>query len=238
MCVELETKVTPWILPLLFPSTSTILFGVMIILFFCDAPYTDDNEVYIITRVNRVKWILSMILYTFLVSVIILLLLFLISLAVVFPHFAISLEWGDILRMLQDPETAFPYGVYISGTDPIIMDYEPLQAFAYSGGFFILASTIIGSIMFTVNLYANRIVGASVCMFIVLLDSFANSQGSAVLHFSPMSWANIMSLDYMYETANPSASLALAIAIIAITACWIISYVKFRDSDINTLETI
>ncbi len=243
MCSELGIKSTPWTMPFLLELGGVVTLGIVIVLFFCDAPFTEENEMYIIMRTNRVKWLFSKIIYIFAVSVIIILIMFIFSVVYLIPNVGLSADWGDAIRLSQENITVMnDYNVRL-GLFPEILDmFSPFTAMLFSCSFFVMASFFIGSLMFTINLYFSRVIGAGVGMFFVLLHGYTKLNIEAdTIWVSPITWSGLTQLNYLNSTSylnKPSAVYALLFIIISCTAMWVVSYYKFNSCDFNTLETI
>ena len=55
----LGTKISMWIFPFLYVQYHTkVIFTLPVILMFCNAPFTDKNQVFVYTRTSRAKWLL------------------------------------------------------------------------------------------------------------------------------------------------------------------------------------
>ncbi len=63
------TKVSIWIFPFLYVQFHTkVIFTLPVVLMFCNAPFTDKNQIFVYTRASRVKWLWGQVLYIFIAS--------------------------------------------------------------------------------------------------------------------------------------------------------------------------
>ena len=64
LSLYLDCDIPVWIFPFMYSQYYTkVLFTVPIILLFCNAPFIDQNQLYIYIRSGRKKWLTGQILY-------------------------------------------------------------------------------------------------------------------------------------------------------------------------------
>lgn len=57
------TKISIWIFPFLYVQFYTkVIFTLPVLLMFCNAPFTDKNQIFVYTRINRAKWLAGQVL--------------------------------------------------------------------------------------------------------------------------------------------------------------------------------
>lgn len=65
----LGSDTSVWIFPFLYLSRyMKLVFTLPVVLMFCNAPFTDKNQTFVMMRTSRVKWLCGQILYVFLAS--------------------------------------------------------------------------------------------------------------------------------------------------------------------------
>ncbi len=242
-CAENDIKTSAYILPhLLSPAILLSIFGFVIVLLFSDAPFTEEDEIYKLSRSGRPLWLISKMLYILATSIIFFITMFIITLIFLFPNFSFANVWGDVLNVFKEPIVMLDLGLTPMPINSIIIDsYSPIQALLYSGMFFIFASFTTGTIMFVVNLYTNRVIGSSVGIFFVFFDYFVRNFGgsnSPARYLSPFTWVDISGFSNVNYPTLPSFEYAVIASIVLNLVLWITAYYKFGYSDVNTIEAI
>ncbi len=237
---DLGVKINGFILPFYLSSYQlSTIYGIVIVLLFCDAPFTEENEIFIITRANRKRWFISRIAYIFLVSVLLILVFFIMLLIELFPNFVLSFNnWGDLLEQLLNTEIRKNYEIYIPVSQSIMNNYSPIQAMLYSCSLFILVSTFIGSVIFFINLYTNRILGSLVGIFFIFQAYFGKFGTINTTNITPYLWIDIGNFSNVSYNYLPTMEYAFAVLMILNISLWIVTYNKFMKNDINTVESI
>lgn len=91
----LDCKEPVWIFPFLYTkSGAKILFTLPVILLFCDAPFVDGNQLFVIIRTSRAKWLCGQILYIISASFAYYFFIFAASFLAMFFGGELSPEWG------------------------------------------------------------------------------------------------------------------------------------------------
>lgn len=230
-------SVSTWLLPFLFDYQYTItIYGIVIVLLFCDAPFIEENEAYLLLRTKRSLWFKAQICYTLSLSFIYTISLFIVSIMVVIFNIEFTSSWG---KAIQTVANTYPEGINIGFNLRIISEYSPVEATFFSMLFFFLACFVIATIIFTINLYTNRYVGSALCISFSLLVIFVqNTTNFTLLFLSPLSWARLTFVDFDYKTNFPTPMYIITVSIIVSSIFWTIAYLKFRKSDINPQKGI
>lgn len=96
-----HVSVTPWVFPYLSLSQKVLLLIMLgIVLLFCDAPFIDAHQPYVIIRSGKRDWLLGQILYIMVASALYFLFIALISTLLMLPNLTFSSEWGKIFGTL------------------------------------------------------------------------------------------------------------------------------------------
>lgn len=97
----LNSDMTLWIYPFLYSTNYYLVVFIMpLVLMFCNAPFLDKNQTFVMMRTSRVTWLCGQLLYIVIASAVYFLLIFLLSvLATVFTAEP-SLEWGKMIYTL------------------------------------------------------------------------------------------------------------------------------------------
>ncbi len=217
-----------WIFPFLYSQFYTkVLFTLPVVLMFCDAPFVDKNQLFIMMRTTRTKWLCGQLLYIVLASGIYYLFIFVVSILSTVFYGDFSLEWGKTLNMLAySPTVAYDAEVYSLTVSRIVVEYfTPLLACFYTFILSWLSAIFLGLVVFVCNLFTgSRIWGIAASSFFIILSISARGLRN-LDRFSPISWSTLDGIDVGGLTFRPSivyCLCAFALLIVALTAAVII----------------
>ena len=98
LCARTGYKVTPYLLPFLLDEGSAVMMLFLgVVLLFCDAPFIEDEQPYIMLRSGGGIWFIGQMLYIVVASVLYLIVLYFTKFLVLLPHIEWSAEWGKLL---------------------------------------------------------------------------------------------------------------------------------------------
>ncbi|MEG2290662.1 MAG: hypothetical protein RR891_08115 [Clostridium sp.] len=211
-------KVAPWMFPFLFTQSymkRIIFMGV--ILLFCDAPFIDNTQQYVVVRSGRKSWNIGQISYIFLASF--LYFLFIIAIAIIFNlrYMEFNLDWGKVLGTLglSNVGDMVSSKVWVSGK--IISFYTPLQAMSISYILSSLVATLIGLLIYVINSITNsQFLGILSGIVLVLVDTLTKYNDD-LLWFSPVSWASLDKIGIEKTATMPPISYVFGALIIIIS---------------------
>jgi len=243
LCKIVSMPVNPWLFPFLETADfirMIIMFGV--IMLFCDAPFIDSTQPYVIARSGKYQWVIGQILYIFVASAIYFLFVFIASLFCVASNLTFSFDWGKIIGTLAQTNAVAQLGSEID-FHTIFSLYTPLQAMLLSFFMSWMCAVFLGLVIFTFDMYFKRAVGALAATGFVLLDLFENDMTggpciSGGLFFSPVSWSNIKLLDTTGVSANPTLQYAIIVLIVIIAALSTISVRAIKKKNIDVLPPV
>lgn len=96
LCARTGYKVTPYLLPFLLDEGSAVMMLFLgVVLLFCDAPFIEDEQPYIMLRSGRRIWFIGQMLYIVMASVLYFIVLYFISVLVLLPHIEWSTVWAS-----------------------------------------------------------------------------------------------------------------------------------------------
>lgn len=84
------------------------------LLLFCDAPFIDSEQPYIVLRSGRKKWVAGQIAYIAISSALFTLFLYLLTLLLLLPWLEFSTEWGKAIGTLAQTTTGYDLGITIT----------------------------------------------------------------------------------------------------------------------------
>lgn len=199
-CQQYNASCTVWLFPLAMTSMNRRLWIMLLpILLFCDAPFLDDQQPFVIVRTGRIRWGIGQLFYVFVASAVFCLICFLAMAAMLFPHIEFTLQWGKVIRTLSQ-EFAAQLAAMDSLPSEVINQYTPLQALFLCGMGTWIATSFLGLLMFLCNLWARREFGIILAGCFVGLSHFVeimglgNQRWYSARYLSPVSWMNILDI--------------------------------------------
>ncbi|MBW9158702.1 hypothetical protein [Clostridium tagluense] len=233
-------RVTPWIFPFISDFTYThmmMMFGIVFL--FCDAPFMNEEQPYLLIRCGRTQWAMGQILYIMLGTAIYFFFLAFVSMLMISPNMFLNNGWGKILGTLAQSNAGEAFNIQLPISYAIQSMYTPIQAFGLS---FILqwcAGTILGLIMFVINIYGKRSMGAILASVVILFDIAIEYEfKSYAYHFSPVSMARLTILDPSGLSQRPSILYAYVFFAVAITLLSGIAVLSVHKREIQVLPPI
>lgn len=191
--VEQNLGMTYCFSPFLFSCfICTLFLYLSVILMFCDAPFIDRQQLFVIVRSGKGNWFLGKILYIFLASIIFPACVNLVCWIELFPYIGFGNIWGDMaLQIVRDTRGM---GGAFSLTERTLERFSPGKAFVLQ--FFIIMSTSIflGLLIFFVNLHKSRIYGSAIALSVVLISNileFAKDYKNVLQYISVVTWGNL-----------------------------------------------
>ncbi|MEG0309053.1 MAG: hypothetical protein RR636_14000 [Clostridium sp.] len=215
---SVDYKVTPWMFSFLFTQSymkRIIFMGV--ILLFCDAPFIDNTQQYVVVRSGRKSWNIGQISYIFLASF--LYFLFMIAITIIFNlrYMEFNLEWGKVLGTLGLTSVGDMVSAKVWVSGKIISFYTPLQAMAISYILSSLVATLIGLLIYVINSFTNsQFLGILAGIVLVLVDTLTKFN-HMLLWFSPVSWASLEKIGIEKTATMPPISYVFGALIIIIS---------------------
>lgn len=213
------TDMPVWIFPHMYTQFHTkLIYTLPVVLLFCNAPFTDRNQTFVLMRSGRAKWLSGQILYIVSASAVYYLYLFVVSFLLPLAFSGqLSLEWGKTLTSLGasthlvsiDMSTLFVEVQY-----SIITFFKPLQAVWFTFLMSWFGAMFIGLTIFAFNLISGtRYLGVVVSSFFVLLSSAVTNDfaWNGLLRFSPISWITLDNIDVGGLTKKPSFTYCVTV---------------------------
>lgn len=234
----LNEKAPVWIFPFMYTkNTAKVLFMLPVTLLFCDAPFVDKNQLFIMLRTSRTRWLCGQILYIISVSAVYFLFIFVISFLAMIFFGDFSFEWDKSIVT-----TAYSSGVLsAAGVSTLNISrstvefFTPLSACFFTFIMSWLSAVFIGLLIFACNLFTgSRIWGIAASSFFVVLTLVAKLR-KYIDRISPLTWATLDGIDVGGLTVRPSFGYcisAYAILIITLTAA-IFIFGRKRNFDVK-----
>lgn len=246
-CRAMHMTVSPWIFPFLTSDSISLTFLMIGLVFiFCDAPFIDQSQPYVIVRSGRRNWLTGQVLYIAEASALYFLFIILITFLCLLPYLRFSNQWGEVLNTfslngLQGvPLFQRKYNINLSFSRYITANYQPLAAMVTSLFFAWLEGIFLGMVMFVLNMHVNRIAGTSAALILILLQTFAYQFGDVyfALYFSPVSWGNLSVMDATGLSKAPSLWYGALMLLIFIVLLYVFALRSEKRQNIEVLPQV
>ncbi|WP_043934333.1 hypothetical protein [Bacillus sp. EB01] len=236
---DINIDVSPWLFPFLFTQKFIkLLFFFPLILLFCDAPFIDDNQPYIIARSGRIPWSIGQIGYIIIASAFYFIFLMVISILINLPTIQFSMEWGKVLGTLANTNASVVVGLKTVITSSTLHYFSPFQAMWFSFLLSWMAGIFLGLLIYLINSLTNtRIFGVLTASFFLVLDAAVTGK-SHLYSFSPLSWSNLDRIDIEGTTLMPSITYIYVSFALLIVGMIISAIITNRKQSINVLPPI
>jgi hypothetical protein len=153
----INIEVTPWIFPFLFTQKFVkLLFFFPLILLFCDAPFIDDNQAYVIARSGRIPWSIGQIAYIIIASSIYFLFLLFLTIIINISHIQFTSSWGKVLGTLANTNASSVIGLKTFVSRNILYYFTPLQAMWFTFFLSWLVGIVLGLVTMSLIQYQIR----------------------------------------------------------------------------------
>ena len=120
-------------------------------------------------------------------------------------------DWGRVFYTLANTNAAELVDLPIQISKALILHFSPKNAMVFSITLSCLAAIFLGSIVFLLNLAFSKLIGSIVgSMFVLFQFLSSNASGYTMTYFSPISWVNLDSLDFLGISCMPSIQYAFA----------------------------
>ena len=194
-----------------------IILNAGVLLLFCDAPFIDRNQQFVITRSGKKIFGLSQITYIICGSVVYTLVLALGPGLFTYGYMGIANEWGSLMRTMAVSD------IPIFGN--IVVDARFLElctageAFLLEMALFFMVSVVLGLVVYLFNLLFQRVTGIVVAGMLMLLGSlpyYYPNKLQWIYWISPVSFAEINHLNLTGSNGYPPVWYAFTFLSIAI----------------------
>lgn len=236
---DVQIDISPWIFPFLFTQKFIkLLFFFPLILLFCNAPFIDDNQAYIILRSGRIPWSIGQVGYIIFATAIYFLFLVFLTIAINIFNLQFTSEWGKVLGTLANTNAANLVGLKINVSSNILHYFSPLQAMWFTFLLNWLVGVLLGLIIYVFNLLSNiRMAGVLIASFLLVLDATVTGRPN-LYRFSPVSWSNLDRINIEGITQMPTITYIYLLFAILIVGCILAAVLVNRKQTINFLPPV
>lgn len=221
----------------IFPFLTTyrymkIIYLFPLLLLFCDAPFVDANQQFVMIRSSRLSWGIGQMLYIICGSFFYALFMLLSSIVVNIGHIQMGTSWGKSLILAGTTNICSVLGIQydtVQISSIIVKYYTPAQAMLWSFLFLWMICIILGLIIYDFNiLFQSNIVGLFVAGFLILFTAVVDGI-QQLIWYSPVSWSSLNNIDVAKTTSLPGIYFVLFVYIGAILALLIAGAVLSRS---------
>lgn len=238
-CDHYEVGISPFLFPFFLSDDHVVLIvslGAMLL--FCDAPFIDLEQPYIILRAGRKNWVLGQIFYLIIASLFYTVFAFLVMLLLLLPKLELQFDWGKVIGTLVQTTTGSEFGISIPFDRYIYFGYSPVEATVISVLLCFSVVLFLGVLMFYLNLRVNRMVGTIVSGLLVLWQLVIRKTATALIRFSPVSWMKLGQIDLDGSTVYPNLSYVLIGLYAMILIFCVLSVLRIRRTNIDVLKSV
>lgn len=221
----------------IFPFLTTyrymkIIYLFPLLLLFCDAPFVDANQQFVMIRSSRLSWGIGQMLYIICGSFFYALFMLLSSIVVNIGHIQMGASWGKSLILAGTTNICSTLGIQydtVQISSIIVKYYTPAQAMLWSFLFLWMICIILGLIIYDFNiLFQSNIVGLFAAGFLILFTAVVDGI-QQLIWYSPVSWSSLNNIDVAKTTSLPGIYFVLFVYIGAILALLIAGAVLSRS---------
>jgi hypothetical protein len=234
-CEATDIKMGPWLFVFLFNQTLVkILFFLPLFLIFCDAPFVDANQPYVIIRSKRIAWNAGQVFYIILSTGIYFLAILSLSVILNLPQIEFMGGWGTVFNTLGGSDAARALAlksVFVS--DRTLYYFSPYQAVWFTFLLTWLSGIFLGLTTYALNFASNaKSVGIAFSAFFLLLDA-GFGENPDIFRVSPISWSVLEHIDIGNLTSFPSIRYIYAGFSVVIAALIAITFFVSKRQSIN-----
>ena len=222
--------------------TVFILFlGVFIM--FCDLPFKDNQQMFLLSRSGKRVWIFSQVLYVIFMSFVYMAFIFVCFCAYIMPNIAFdAANWGKIIKSVAAGSLGQSVSRFFVSTSTL-NDFSPIEGFLFSFGTAFVVSVILGLIMLTLNMIVKNRAGIVVSGGLIFFFIFLRMAPSGFLgyYFSPLDWCSLTYADKHGISGYPDVSWIISVLCIVfaveIAALFVYGSKKIKF-DLETKEEV
>jgi len=238
-CMGSEHKITPYIFSFLMSDSNSVLIIMLgIVLLFCDAPFIEIDQPYMIMRSGRTLWTLAQIAYIVIASVLYFFMIVLFTILILLPNIEFSIEWGKVIGTFAQTDVIYQHRITIPFDLSIYNVYTPLGATFLSFLNCWLVSVFLGISMFVLNLNISRSAGTIGAALLVLWQMVVTKTWAGFTKFSPVTWVSLSKIDTNGSTLYPTGKMIYIAILMIIAVLILLSVYSMKKRDINIHKPI
>jgi hypothetical protein len=238
-CESYDVRISPFIFPYFMSDRHVVLItSLAAMLLFCDAPFIDSEQPYIVLRSGRKKWIFGQLVYIAISSILLTLYFYLLTILLLLPRIELSNEWGKVIGTFVQTTTGDEYNITIFFDSYIFFGYSPIKATLISLLLCFSVVFFMGVLMFYINLRTNRTIGTIVSGILILWQLVISKTSTYWVKASPLSWIKLGNIDIDGSTVYPDLTYVM-VGLYGMTIIFaILSVLIMRKRDIDVLKSV
>lgn len=210
-CVQHGVKASlfPLFIGMTTTNTSQGVLYMLWIYLICDSPFIDKAHQYILLRCGQTNYMLGVILYLVLCSVLYWIVVFFMTLLLMVGQLEPSVNWGRVYVSLARGHVSSISLTYLTSMQK---QFSATEAFALS--FFLqICCSFSLALLVTGGNYTVRRMGVLLALAVLMFDKMFFWFGFPYyyMHFSPVTLANLSVLDNLAASYHPSVRYALSV---------------------------
>lgn len=218
---QLGVKSSIWLYPFLYTQYhQKLIFTIPLLLLYNNAPFIDQNALYMIARCKKSAWHMGQFLYIIVSAMIYYLFIFICTVLIALPYAELSLDWGASIYTLSSTSMTQNTGHNFLTISPFILSYfTPIQAVWFTFLMSFLMAVMIGLLIYICNIATQtKFIGGILSSVLIIFSCFTEGfYGATELRrFSPVTWITVDKLDVGGITSNPSFTYCITVYISAI----------------------
>jgi len=192
---DLGHFITPWTLPF-WPCMSASFLPLILgfVLMVADAPFRTQQQILIMQRIGKRKWLAGQLVYLLAVSLGFTVLMWILSWLWLLPRLAWENEWGATLITITMSGIPGNYGVFMRFPYALIKSTSPITVTLWCMASMAAICYLIGVIMTACNLWLRKGWGAIIISALTAIALITNANAIApgltkmIIWFSPLNW--------------------------------------------------
>lgn len=238
-CAQGGYTVGPWVFPFLLAEPySRLMVMLGLILLLCDAPFIESDHPALLLRSGRRTWTAGQVLYIAGTSALYFAVVYLLTVLVLLPHVGFEPGWGKVIRTFCQTRMAGQHGIVLPFDHQISNALGPVEANLLELLLCWLLGTLLGLVLFVLNLTVNRSAGAICAAALAIFPLFVERAGWWMHYISPVSWASLSVVDLTGTTAFPSLGYALAVLAGGNALLALLAFLAMGRRDIDVLKSV
>ena len=238
--ISIGMSISCWYFPFLFVNNiNCIFYYFALILMYCNAPYVDEHQLYLMLRSGRRNWFAGQLLYTVASSVLFFAGMAVLSVVEFIPNVGFSAEWESVLVKLSQNPAAYGHGLYLNVPFQILQTYSPWHAFLLCFFINVGVGILLGLLIFSVNVWKSRGYGAAAALAWVAVSNTVTQKIGLrrwMVVLAPTSWTNL-SL-YCERNSRVSVGFAATFLLAGIAVLSVLILIRAKKYSIEALEEI
>jgi len=238
-CLNSGYKISPYIFPYLMSDPNIVLIIMMgVVLLFCDAPFIEIDQPYMIMRSGRITWLWGQFAYIALASMIYFITMLALSVLMLLPNFSFSSNWGKVIGTFAQTNVANQHLISIPFDFLLYNSYSPVSAISVSFINSFLIAVFIGMLIFVLNSNISRFAGVITATLLVLWHLVTYKTWTGFTRYSPITWVSLSKIDINGNTLYPSLPYIYFVTVVLIIVLILIAIMSFRKRDIDVIKSV